>query len=198
MKIRVSVNGTMQEREVELIGPLPDKSAHGRVSLEQAGIHQDFAPELFQWDPEQNRFVCPAGNSLPHWKDVTKDRGRVYHLYRAAPAACAACPNQHQCVQLKQRQQGQGRMVARLKPDPVVDAHRVRMATEVAQAAYKKRGAVAEFPNACLKEKMGLRKFRLRGLTNVNTEALWACLAYNVLLWRRSVWLTELSPAPAA
>jgi hypothetical protein len=50
---------------------------------------------------------------------------------------------------------------------------------------FRLRGAVAEFPHAWLKAKIGLRQFRVRGLQKVRCEALWACLAYNLLPWVR-------------
>ena len=42
--------------------------------------------------------------------------------------------------------------------------------------------------NAWIKEKIGLRKFRLRGCAKVRAEALWAGLTYNVMIWIRLVW----------
>jgi hypothetical protein len=48
----------------------------------------------------------------------------------------------------------------------VVVAFRQQMEIEAAQQAYRQRGAVAEFPNAWIKAKLGLRQFRLRGLEN--------------------------------
>lgn len=48
---------------------------------------------------------------------------------------------------------------------------------------------MAEFPNAWLKEKLGLRRFRLRGLAKVALEVQWACLTYNLQLWIRRCWL---------
>ena len=84
-------------------------------------------------------------------------------------------------------------MLQVLRPHPLVEAHRKKMETAQAKAAYKKRGEVAEFPNAWLKEKIGLRKFRLRGLVKAKIEATWACLAYNFAIWRRLVWLPALA-----
>ena len=62
------------------------------------------------------------------------------------------------------------------------------MESEAAQQSYKLRGQVAEFSVAWIKEKIGLRKFRLRGLRKVTMEALWACLANNVAQWIRLRW----------
>jgi hypothetical protein len=55
---------------------------------------------------------------------------------------------------------------------------RQKMETEAAQHAYQQRGAVAEFPNAWIKDKLGLRQFRWRGLAKVRMELRWACLTY--------------------
>jgi hypothetical protein len=103
--------------------------------------------------------------------------------------------HRERCVQIKRREQGEGRRLQVLRQNPLVTAHQAKMATERAKEAYRKRGEVAEFPNAWLKDKIGLRKFRLRGLAKAKIEALWACLAYNVAIWQRKVWLPELKAA---
>ena len=48
--------------------------------------------------------------------------------------------------------------------------------------------AGAETPNGFIKQVMGLRQFRLRGLDKVRTEWLWACTAFNI---RKSVLVME-------
>ena len=63
-----------------------------------------------------------------------------------------------------------------------------KMGTDAAKAVYRLRGAVAEFPNAWIKAKIGLRQFRVRGLPKVLCEALWACLTYNIQQWIRLCW----------
>ncbi|NKC22760.1 hypothetical protein HED50_14205 [Ochrobactrum oryzae] len=40
------------------------------------------------------------------------------------------------------------------------------------KALVRERGRVAEFVNAWLKDKLGLRRFRVRGLAKAGTEAL--------------------------
>ena len=75
---------------------------------------------------------------------------------------------------------------------------REKMKTEVAQQIYKKRGPVAEFPNAWIKEKLGIRKFRLRGMAKAKTEAMWGAFTYNVQQWIRLSWLPKLVAGMAA
>ncbi|MBI5739094.1 MAG: transposase [Nitrospirae bacterium] len=62
------------------------------------------------------------------------------------------------------------------------------MQTEEAKRIYKQRGAVAEFTNAWIKNKICLRQFSVRGLIKVGMETLWACLTYNVQQWIRLRW----------
>jgi Transposase DDE domain len=78
--------------------------------------------------------------------------------------------------------------VVRAEEAPAVAAFRVKMATDEAKQIYRQRGPVAEFPNAWIKTKIGLRQFRLRGLAKVTMETMWACLTYNIQQWIRLRW----------
>ncbi len=73
---------------------------------------------------------------------------------------------------------------------PAVAAFRAKMQTQEAKQIYRQRGPVAEFPNAWIKDKLGLRQLRSRGLLKVTREARWASLTYNIqpcirLGWRQ-------------
>ena len=59
----------------------------------------------------------------------------------------------------------------------------------------RREAETAEFPNAWLKERFGVRKFRVRGLSKVRAELLWAMLAYNVAQWVRLVWREPMAVA---
>ncbi len=73
------------------------------------------------------------------------------------------------------------------KEPELIAEFRKKMASEEGQRIYKQRGATAEFPFAWIKERMKLRKFRLFGLRKASLEALWASLAYNVMIWLRVI-----------
>jgi hypothetical protein len=83
-------------------------------------------------------------------------------------------------------------MVVRKEDSEVVKAFRAKMQTEEAKQIYRTRAQIAEFPNAWIKEKLGLRRFRLKGSTKVRVEAVWACLTYNVQQWMRLIWRRNL------
>ncbi len=74
-----------------------------------------------------------------------------------------------------------------------VVAFRAKMETEQAKQIYRQRGPVAEFQNAWIKAKIGLRQFRLRGLLKVSMEATWARLTYNIQQWIQLRWGKEVA-----
>jgi len=84
--------------------------------------------------------------------------------------------------------------VVRSEPHPRVQAYREKMKTPAYQERYRQRSEVAEFPNAWLKDKLRLRRFRLRGIVKVGMESLWAVITYNVQQWTRLVWRARLQP----
>ncbi|SPE60017.1 hypothetical protein SBV1_3690003 [Verrucomicrobia bacterium] len=86
-------------------------------------------------------------------------------------------------------------MVVQTEEHPQVAAFRQKMQRPEYQAIYRQRGPVAEFSNACLKEKRGLRQFLRRGLAKVRAETAWACLSCNVAIWIRLVWKVRRSVA---
>ena len=59
-------------------------------------------------------------------------------------------------------------------------AFRQRMASPEAQALYKQRASIAEYPNAECRNR-GLQQFRVRGLAKVKAVALWYALAHNLM-----------------
>ena len=94
---------------------------------------------------------------------------------------------------------GKGRAVKiRMTENPKVAAFHTKMETLEAKAIYGRRGELAEFPNAVIKDRFGMRKFRLRGLAKATCEALLAGLTYNILAWRRLSWLPQQAATVAA
>lgn len=111
--------------------------------------------------------------------------GVIHYQYRAPAAICAQCPLKEQCCP---QNASTGRCITRAVQAPEGEAFKQKMQTQEAQAVYRQRGAVAEFPNAWIKDKLGLRQFHVRGLLKVGLETLWVCLTYNIQQWIRLVW----------
>jgi transposase len=173
------------EQQIDLVGSLPDPKERSAAAMKALGISPEFAPAEFRILDSGERLECPAGSTLEKLKKNRK-HGDLYQQYRARGADCMSCPHQKQCCP---RHPEKGRTVSiRLEEQADVAAFRKKMESEQYKSTYKKRGAVAEFPNAWIKEKLGLRKFRMRGLAKAATELVWACLTYNIMQWVREIW----------
>jgi hypothetical protein len=170
----------MAGRGVELIGPVAEH--HPEASLQKRGISPEFYPDKFNYDPATDSFTCPAGKTLIPQSHQQRE-GRVEYSYSAAAMDCASCPFQSQCCPKRSP-----RRVIRKEDSATVRAFREKMQTEQAKAIYRTRAEVAEFPNAWIKDKFGLRQFRLKGLIKTHIEAVWACLTYNIKQWIRLRW----------
>jgi transposase len=175
----------MEGREIDLIGSMGEHGAAQSVGkMDRRGVDPAFRPESFRYDALSDTYTCPAGNVL---KNAGKEEqpGRMNYKYRACGTDCQACSFKQKCCP---QNGAKGRCIVRGVNAPGVAVFIAKMETEEAKAIYRQRGAVAEFPNAWIKDKIGLRQFRLRGLIKVGMEALWACLTYNIKQWIRLRW----------
>jgi len=174
----------MAEKEIDLIGPLREaRKAPWEDPLKRRGVGPEFYPEAFRYDPGTDHYTCPA-QKLLSFETEERQKGWVRRRYRARLADCRSCPFQAQCCPKTKK----GRSLVRMEKTTELAAFEAKMQTEQAKQIYKERAGVAEFPNAWIKEKFGLRQFRLRGVVKVGLESLWACLTYNVCQWTRLCW----------
>ena len=178
----------MAKREIDFLGSM------GREEMASgATAPHRLAPSAFVYQPETNRYVCPEGKPLrPQGRHHNqKKQGLVTYLYEANFNDCQPCLRKPECCP---ENQSQGRGLIRRVESAAVVGFREKMATDQAQAQYRRRSRVAEFCHAWIKSKLGLRQFHVRGLVKVQTELLWACLTYNLQHWAR---LNKLRAAPA-
>jgi len=173
----------MSERQVDLIGALVERSGVAPKRLEQLGVSPEFYPQAFEYDESADGYRCPAGKVLVY-ETQERQGASLRRRYRAKASDCRGCEFEAKCCPGTKR----GRSVVRSEATPEMVAFRAKMETPEAQAIYKQRAGVAEFPNAWIKDKIGLRQFRLRGLAKVTLESLWACLTYNICQWIRLCW----------
>jgi transposase len=179
---------TAEEKGIDLIGSFTETKPGRESTLRTWGIDEAFWPEKFLFDKEKNCCVCPEGKVLTFKRRVI-GRGKTTCTYECRHDK--NCPSKPSCCPKNPK----GRTVSRIENDPRVDAFLAKMGTDEAKAIYRQRSEVAEFPNAWIKEKFGLRQFRVRGLVKAGIEALWACFTYNIKLWIRLCWKPRLHAA---
>ena len=165
----------MGERKVDFVGSLADNASKAN------GGQGRFPINMFVYDAERNCFVCPSGKQLKYEGKQEKD-GQTFYKYKAQKQDCQNCPLKMQCCPKNEKH---GRSVVRSEETAAMVAFRAKMATEEAKAQYRRRAEIAEFPNAWIKAKLGLRQFHVRGLVKVKAELLWAGLTFNLQKWIR-------------
>jgi transposase len=168
----------------------------GRVQqrFARCGVTNAFLPEAFRFDAATNTFTCPEGKLLKPRRHEERP-GRTMMRYQASITDCKVCSQRDNCCSGNTRY---GRSIVVTKEHSVMTAFRAQTASAEGEAALKQRSAVAEFVNAWLKEKLGLRRFHVRGLPKVRAEAMWAALTYNVQQWIRLRWRPRRLPIPLA
>jgi transposase len=154
------------------------------VAVEDAGIRAYFPlPDFdrrtpffgksdFTYDAERDAYRCPQGQPLPRRKTKYTEEEVVY---RAEATTCNACPIKTRCTACDH-----GRIVHRSFYEGYLDAVRGYHPTEAYQKARRKRQVWVEPLFAEAKEWHGLRRFRLRGLGNVNIQGLLVAAGQNL------------------
>lgn len=185
---------SMADAKIDFIGSLPDSSKITDANYRGRGIAPEFQLKSFQYDWTSDRYVCPAGQSLLCVGRRASRPGVIMYNYRPAAGVCAMCTLRKGCQPLKTRR---GREVTRVVPFPTVAEFHAKMKRKAAKEIYRTRSKTAEFPNAWIKDKFGLRQFRTRGKAKTKQEALWACVTYNIQQWIRLTWLPRLAACTA-
>jgi transposase len=184
----------MEERGVEFYGSLSTPAARQAGAMKAAGIDPRFGAQAFTHDAEKRTLQCPAGKALDYLRQSQK-RGARYQQFQARAADCQGCAFRKSCCPPG----AEARLISiRIRENAEVAAFRAKMETPQAQQIYRRRGPTAEFPNSWIKEKLGIRKFRLRGLAKARAEALWGVVTYDVMQWIRLSWRRKQLAAAAA
>jgi hypothetical protein len=131
-----------------------------------------FGQDDFVYDAIRDAYQCPAGHLLMHER-IKATEGAI--VYRADSATCNACPLKARCTE-----SSRGRIVHRSLFAQYLDKVRAYHATEAYTKAMRKRQVWVEPLFAEAKLWHGLRRFRLRGLENVNIEGLWVAAGQNL------------------
>ncbi len=145
-----------------------------------------FSADQFCYDAERDVYVCPAGKDLRFDRPHSTERSL---RYRARAKDCNHCPLKAKCTTSKQ-----GRTLCRSVDETCLDRVRAYQPTAAYKKALRKRQVWVEPLFAEAKDWHGMRRFRLRRLWRVNSEALLIAAGLNLkrLLkkrgWGRRPW----------
>ncbi len=164
----------------ENIRALEEASIRAYVPLPDFGDRSPyFGHSDFSYDPEHDNYICPRGVALNYRGNSYSTRTRVY---QAPSTACRSCTSRSRCTD-----SSEGRRIARHFDEEYRERVRQYHRTEAYKKAMRKRKVWVEPLFAEAKDWHGLRRFRLRRLRRVNTEALLVATGQNLkrLLSRR-------------
>ena len=167
------VTGDSAYGTVENIAAIEKAGIGAYVALKGAGQGRPFfGKREFSYDPEHDRYTCPASELL-----VPRMRNGARRLigYRAKIGTCDACSLRARCTTSKV-----GRQILRHFDEEYVDRVKGYRGTFPYEKAIRKRRVWVEPLFAEAKDWHGMRRFRLRRLEKVNIEALLIGAGQNV------------------
>jgi transposase len=171
---------------VDNIRVLEDAGIHAYMPLSVGHGHRLYGVEVFTYDVERDLYSCPQGAEL-RFRGIHR-QARV-RAYQAHAAVCSGCSLKPRCTDSRQ-----GRIVTRSSDEDYLDRVRAYHQTAAYQKAMRKRQVWVEPLFGEAKDWHGLRRFRLRGLAQVNIQGLLVATGQNLkrLLqrwgWGRRPW----------
>ncbi len=142
-----------------------------------------FTPADFQYDPQTNRCICPAGNKRYSTGRHCTTGGRVHHKFQGAKRDCVPCHLRDRCLRHPGRTPTrQVAFFARNQASPLPFTERMKAAIDSARgrALYGRRIATVEPVFANLRHNKRLDRFTLRSRPKVNTQWRLYCLVHNI------------------
>lgn len=138
-------------------------------------LQKPYHKDKFIFDPNMDSYLCPGGQTLK-FLHVKRAKGNPMRVYGGLGVKCQQCPFFGACTKNKV----QGRLIWVGEYEAELLRHRAWMKTAAAKKAYKPRKELIEPTFGLIKEAMGIRRFLLRGLTNVKAEASFIVTAFNL------------------
>jgi transposase len=143
--------------------------------------------EHFQWLPDEDAFLCPAGERLQRNSNM---QGTQRVRYQAPKGSCAPCPFRAQCAP-----SGIARSLHRSWALDLVEAAQQRVASPLGIRRLIERKTYIEGTFGLAKELHGLRRTRFRGRRRVQIQLWLTAAAMNI---KRAVRSRARKPRPAA
>jgi transposase len=161
-----------------------------RSADERKGEKDPYHASHFTYDEQNDQVICPQEKRLEFKRKARRKQGMHIRIYRNA-AACAECPVRASCTEDRR-----GRVIEISEHHAAVVGNRSRRDTPDLKEQLKSRITFGERPFAVIKELLGFRRFRLRGLENAALE--WSFVAGIQNLLRIAAAIGSLRPVLAS
>ena len=146
----------------------------GRWATKAKKVGALFDKSDFRYDEVRDAYVCPVDRLLRPKRRQTNRHGQRLRQYEGEK--CGDCPRRIECTKSKNGP----RHIQRFEGEENVEALDQVMKQPAARMKHRKRQAIVEPVFGALRERLGLKRFRRRGLTRVRIEFTMYCVAYNL------------------
>jgi len=147
--------------------------------------HGRFTRDQFRYEPSENTYYCPEGQPLRYSR--LRRRGQGY-IYCSTAAQCQGCPQKQRCTSAPFRN-----LVVHWH-EPAREVVRALAGTAAYVRSQRARGKIEALFSE-LKQRLGLRRVRLRRLWNVAEQFFLAATAQNLKRLVRFLAQRRSSPA---
>lgn len=143
--------------------------------------NNEFAKEKFEYDKEQDIYICPRGKVL---KNISRESSKEQTFKNFE--ACAECDDKSKCTTAEK-----GRKVTRGEYQEIYDE--VNERTKENKVLYKQRQMLGEHPFGTVKRALGFSYFLTRGNASVKAESYMHFFTYNLIRVINVVGVEELT-----
>ena len=159
-----------------MVDPAPQNRSVGKVLPEAKELLKANEPlrrSHFSYYTQENYYLCPTGHKL----HPRTSKGKKA-IYIADPNDCGTCVLRHLCLTC--RNKSGARNLVRDRREGYAENMFVKLQSDEAKSRIKRRATSVEPVIGNLKENLGFRRFKLRGLVNVRGEFALICIAHNL------------------
>ena len=138
------------------------------------GAKGKFKKEDFNYDKENDCYICPNNQLLTKRETTMKKSNKKYFQYSISSIICKNCPMKGQCLA-----KSKNKTIIRWEHADTINTFRTKMKIPKAKAIIKKRGSIVEHPFGTIKQTLGWSHFLVRGKEKVSGENALIMFTYN-------------------
>lgn len=133
-----------------------------------------FSKQRFQYDADQDRYICPEGQILSYYRTDKWNKNKIYQP--SDKMICRRCCHFGKCTKVLR-----GRQIRRLINEEMREKLEAQYKRPECQAIYSKRKERVELPFGHIKRNLKMDAFLLRGKEGVNAEFSLLGSSFNIV-----------------